>query len=1057
MKIESLHIDGFGAFSGCEIGPFEHPLTVISGPNEAGKSTLLAFIRTMLFGFPKRGRKEFYPPLAGGQHGGRIQLVSESGARYLIERTAGTNGGKVRIAASYGDVFEGDDQLRKLLGHASPTMFETVFAFGLDELTDLNSLNDGDVSGRIYSAGMGASQLPEALKALADQRHKLFKNGGSSQKISKILNELMKVEDDIGRVKNEAVEYQRLVSRQNAIGPEVDSLSNEVERHSTDLREIKRLEAGWEDWVQLTELEKQLSELPVHESFPEDGLSRLNALEQRQQQEKDELFKAETELKTASEEANTPIANERLLEDAEDIGPLHKNLGAFESSVADLPRRQTEIRNQQEIFEEALRELGTDWDEKRLQDFDTSLPVQAAIEEWRQSLTEKEQALREARHHAEAAARDEKDAAEVATEARDEAQQAEEPTLDAAALDRRRAILRNARSRLDDYRLHKQRREDLVMQSQQTSRALQKEQELAQRGSKAWLPVGGLGLLSVVVGVALGADNTTFGVIIGAILFIGAAYLYANRKGRSSEAITEAMSSLQEHLLEAKHGESRAQKALDKVAELLNENRLDSQKLNELETSLDETVTKIDRWEKVNTKLEAARKEEERRRNRAQDAKEAEHKAEKALQDAKTNWEAWLEARGFDDTSVSPTTVTEIFNHVEKTQLLLKTLEHTRSHVQAIQGDIDDYCSRVVPLAEKHGTVVPDGQMHDVASAAESLSARLDTVREEVSRRSQAEKAVVKAVRERNTRERRVADAKDKLYSLLQMAGTDNPEDFRRMASEYAEGERLEQEIGLCKMRLQQLGGTGEDFTRFREKLSKTSPTELEDFERGTQVALNVATEKKELLLMEQGRVQNDIERLAGEAEASELRLKRAALIEQLKADAREWSVLTLASTLLDKARAKYEQERQPGVLKNAQGFFSTVTGNAYKKLVSPLGSKDISVIASNGTTKTPENLSRGTREQLYLALRFGLIRQFAEQETSLPVVVDEVLVNFDPDRAQKAAEAFAELARTNQVLVFTCHPSMAELFTTVDPEAKEIDISQFTRSGNGNRHPLQA
>ena len=113
-------------------------------------------------------------------------------------------------------------------------------------------------------------------------------------------------------------------------------------------------------------------------------------------------------------------------------------------------------------------------------------------------------------------------------------------------------------------------------------------------------------------------------------------------------------------------------------------------------------------------------------------------------------------------------------------------------------------------------------------------------------------------------------------------------------------------------------------------------------------------------------------------------------------------------------------------------------------------------MIASNGTTKTPENLSRGTREQLYLALRFGLIRQFAEQETSLPVVVDEVLVNFDPDRARRAAEAFAELARTNQVLVFTCHPSMAELFTTVDPEAKEIDISQFTNSGNGNRHPLQ-
>jgi uncharacterized protein YhaN len=105
-------------------------------------------------------------------------------------------------------------------------------------------------------------------------------------------------------------------------------------------------------------------------------------------------------------------------------------------------------------------------------------------------------------------------------------------------------------------------------------------------------------------------------------------------------------------------------------------------------------------------------------------------------------------------------------------------------------------------------------------------------------------------------------------------------------------------------------------------------------------------------------------------------------------------------------------------------------------------------VITPDGTTKTPDKLSRGTREQLYLALRFGLIQQFAEQETSLPVIVDEVLVNFDPKRARKAAEAFAELARTNQVLVFTCHPTMTELFTDVDPEAKVINISPFSGLG---------
>ena len=94
----------------------------------------------------------------------------------------------------------------------------------------------------------------------------------------------------------------------------------------------------------------------------------------------------------------------------------------------------------------------------------------------------------------------------------------------------------------------------------------------------------------------------------------------------------------------------------------------------------------------------------------------------------------------------------------------------------------------------------------------------------------------------------------------------------------------------------------------------------------------------------------------------------------------------------------------------------------------------------SNGASRQPNELSRGTREQLYLALRFGLIREFGEHAERLPVVVDEALVNFDPERAHLAAESFAQLAETNQVLIFTCHPTTVDLFSAVG--AQVVDIS---------------
>ena len=112
--------------------------------------------------------------------------------------------------------------------------------------------------------------------------------------------------------------------------------------------------------------------------------------------------------------------------------------------------------------------------------------------------------------------------------------------------------------------------------------------------------------------------------------------------------------------------------------------------------------------------------------------------------------------------------------------------------------------------------------------------------------------------------------------------------------------------------------------------------------------------------------------------------------------------------------------------------------------MYAPLGEQTITVEDASSSEKRPSDLSRGTREQLYLALRFGLIREFGEHVESLPVIVDEILVNFDPDRTRRAAAAFSDISRTNQVLVFTCHPTMVEAFQDACPDAQVIEIDSL-------------
>ncbi|MCH8070051.1 MAG: AAA family ATPase, partial [Candidatus Marinimicrobia bacterium] len=52
MQIREIHIDGFGIFSNTHITGMIQGINVIYGPNEFGKTTLLEFIRRILFVFP---------------------------------------------------------------------------------------------------------------------------------------------------------------------------------------------------------------------------------------------------------------------------------------------------------------------------------------------------------------------------------------------------------------------------------------------------------------------------------------------------------------------------------------------------------------------------------------------------------------------------------------------------------------------------------------------------------------------------------------------------------------------------------------------------------------------------------------------------------------------------------------------------------------------------------------------------------------------------------------------------------------------------------------------
>src|SRR5207248_6930109 len=138
------------------------------------------------------------------------------------------------------------------------------------------------------------------------------------------------------------------------------------------------------------------------------------------------------------------------------------------------------------------------------------------------------------------------------------------------------------------------------------------------------------------------------------------------------------------------------------------------------------------------------------------------------------------------------------------------------------------------------------------------------------------------------------------------------------------------------------------------------------------------------------------------------------------------------AKELASRTLQEFIRTRQPAVLEEASSAFARVTAGAYQRILPSADRESLLVLDRHAQHKRPEELSRGTAEQLYLCLRLGLAAEFARRTVSLPLIMDDVLVNFDPERAQAVARELARFSGQHQILIFTCHPETARLFAEV-------------------------
>ena len=202
MQFNEIHIDGFGIFNDRHITGLSSVVNVVYGPNEFGKSTLLAFIRQMLFGFPSPASAKAYPALSGGEYGGRLVCKLADGEIVTISRKAGRSGGSVECFTD-SKTLQGQPALDTIIGQISARLYENVYAISLEELQQTASLEDAEVRNHIYGPGLelGTKSLTEIQNTFIKQSEEIFKPSGSAQLIRKIYGAIREKEGGIRKTR----------------------------------------------------------------------------------------------------------------------------------------------------------------------------------------------------------------------------------------------------------------------------------------------------------------------------------------------------------------------------------------------------------------------------------------------------------------------------------------------------------------------------------------------------------------------------------------------------------------------------------------------------------------------------------------------------------------------------------------------------------------------------------------------------------------------------------------------------------------------------------------
>ena len=216
-----------------------------------------------------------------------------------------------------------------------------------------------------------------------------------------------------------------------------------------------------------------------------------------------------------------------------------------------------------------------------------------------------------------------------------------------------------------------------------------------------------------------------------------------------------------------------------------------------------------------------------------------------------------------------------------------------------------------------------------------------------------------------------------------------------------------------------------------REREAKGERLLLSDDEHATLVAefREARARAEELMLREQG-LSAELDRLGAARTVGDVEGELRAVEEELTALRRERDRLALAASIVRRAEREVRERYAPAWLQTASRYLEAITHGRYAGIAiveTPAGEPVLEVtrVGEAMPLRVGPPLSRGTLEQIYVAVRLALVDAI-DAEARLPLFLDELFAHWDAHRLDALVRVLGEV-EGRQVVVSTCHAALAD------------------------------